>query len=80
MDSIFFFRNPDTKTAESGASRGLRVAFQPNVSVSDWPTDAGSKALSNFRALEDATIVRRLRLASARRAGALIERRAGRRV
>lgn len=65
MDSVFFFRNPDTQTAESGASRGLRVAFQPNVSVSEWPTDAGSKALSNFRALEDATIVRRLRLAGA---------------
>jgi aspartyl-tRNA(Asn)/glutamyl-tRNA(Gln) amidotransferase subunit A len=37
------------------------VALQPNISVRGWPTDAGSHALAGFSALEDATVVRRLR-------------------
>ena len=41
------------------------MAIQPNLSVAGWPTDAGSKALSGFTALEDATAVRRLRQAGA---------------
>lgn len=45
--------------------QGLRVAIQPNISVQSWPTDAGSHALAGYTALEDATIVGRLRQAGA---------------
>jgi aspartyl-tRNA(Asn)/glutamyl-tRNA(Gln) amidotransferase subunit A len=38
----------------------LKIAVQSNISVAGWPTDAGSNALANFRALEDSTIVKRL--------------------
>jgi aspartyl-tRNA(Asn)/glutamyl-tRNA(Gln) amidotransferase subunit A len=43
----------------------LKIAIQPNISVAGWPTDAGSHALVNFTALEDATIVQRLSQAGA---------------
>jgi aspartyl-tRNA(Asn)/glutamyl-tRNA(Gln) amidotransferase subunit A len=33
--------------------------------VTGWPTDAGSAALAGFTALEDATVVQRLRQAGA---------------
>lgn len=45
--------------------RGVRIAIQPNISVAGWPTDTGSKALIHFTALEDATLVQRLRQAGA---------------
>lgn len=61
MESIFRYRNPDTAGASGGPLQGVNIAIQPNVSVEGWPTDAGSKALVNFTALEDATIIRRLR-------------------
>jgi len=64
MDSIFFYRNP--KPPPIGQeTKGLKVAIQPNISVDGWPTEAGSNALVNFKALEDATIVGRLRRAGA---------------
>lgn len=63
MQSIFHYRSTDTAAAGSSPLQGVRVAIQPNVSVQDWPTDAGSRALENFIALEDATIIRRLRKA-----------------
>jgi aspartyl-tRNA(Asn)/glutamyl-tRNA(Gln) amidotransferase subunit A len=65
MDSVFLYRNPATTPAESGHLQGLKIAIQPNVSVAGWPTEAGSNALANFKALEDATIVQRLRQAGA---------------
>jgi len=65
MDSIFFHRNPETAAPEGGHLQGLRIAIQPNISATGWPTDAGSNALVNFTALEDATIVQRLRQAGA---------------
>ncbi len=61
MDSIYFYRNPDSAVSEDGDLQGTRVALQPNISVSGWPTEAGSKALLNFIAIEDATIIQRLR-------------------
>ncbi len=60
MESIFLYRNPDMTGIGGGPLQGVTVAIQPNVSVEGWPTDAGSKALVNFTALEDATIIRRL--------------------
>jgi aspartyl-tRNA(Asn)/glutamyl-tRNA(Gln) amidotransferase subunit A len=65
MDSIFFYSNPETAAPAGGHLQGLKIAIQPNISVADWPTDAGSNALVNFTALEDATIVQRLRQAGA---------------
>ena len=65
MDSIFVYRNPETAAPSGGPLQGLRIAIQPNISVAGWPTEAGSNALANFTALEDATIVQRLRQAGA---------------
>ena len=65
MDSIFFYSNPETAAPAGGHLQGLKIAIQPNISVAGWPTDAGSNALVNFTALEDATIVQRLRQAGA---------------
>ncbi len=58
MDSIFVFQNPVPDNAA-----GPRVIIQPNISVAGWPAEAGSKALTGFKALEDATIIKRLRQA-----------------
>lgn len=65
MDSVFVYRNKETAAPSGGSLQGLRIAIQSNISVAGWPTEAGSNALANFRALEDATIVQRLRQAGA---------------
>ena len=65
MDQVFVHRDSSAPNSGSGPLRGLRMAIQPNLSVAGWPTDAGSKALSGYTALEDATAVRRLRQAGA---------------
>ena len=69
MDSIFWYKNPDVAAAKSGELKGLKILIQPNISVAGWPTEAGSKALINFKALEDATIVQKLRQAGAEMPG-----------
>ncbi|MFW5874716.1 MAG: amidase family protein [bacterium] len=63
MESIFVYRSPDK--AGTGPLEGINIAIQPNVSVEGWPTEAGSVALADFTALEDATVIRRLREAGA---------------
>jgi len=65
MDSIFFYRNLEIVAPKDGHLQGVKIAIQPNISVAGWPTEAGSKALLNFKAIEDATIVQRLRQAGA---------------
>ncbi|MBN1189672.1 MAG: hypothetical protein JXA46_07965 [Dehalococcoidales bacterium] len=65
MDSIFCYENPDTATPEGSDLNRLKILIQPNISVAGWPTEAGSKALFNFKAMEDATIIRKLRRAGA---------------
>jgi aspartyl-tRNA(Asn)/glutamyl-tRNA(Gln) amidotransferase subunit A len=50
---------------EKGSLNGKSISIQPNMSVSGWPTEAGSKALDRFVALEDATVVENLRTAGA---------------
>ncbi len=62
MDSIFFHHDPQT-SGDAEQRQTLKIAVQPNTSVKDWPTEAGSTALAGFTALEDATIVTRLRQA-----------------
>lgn len=65
-DGAFIYLNPDSRAlAKEGALSGLRLAIQPNLSVRGWPISAGSRALENFSALEDATVVERLRSAGA---------------
>lgn len=61
MDSFFFYSNPEQSVdSVKGALQKLKVAVQPNISVKDWPTEAGSAALAGFKALEDAVVVERL--------------------
>jgi len=50
---------------ENGILSGKSISIQPNMSVRGWPTEAGSKALERFVALEDATVVENLRTAGA---------------
>ncbi len=64
-DSIFIYENPQAAGPGKGRLQGLKVALQPSISVAGWPAEAGSRALANFKALEDATIVQRLRGAGA---------------
>jgi len=65
MDSVFFYRNSKPAGGEDGALQELKIALQPNVSVTGWPATAGSNALAGFTALQDATVVDRLRRAGA---------------
>lgn len=55
---------PDSSTAR-GPLAGKRVAVQSGISVRGWPTEAGCRALRGFVAVEDATVVERLRRAGA---------------
>lgn len=57
------------RPVHDGPLSGKRIAIQPNMSVRGWPTDAGSRALEGFVALEDATVIARLRDAGAVVAG-----------
>ncbi|MFW6142625.1 MAG: amidase family protein [Desulfovermiculus sp.] len=65
MDSIFCHRSPDADVSGSGPLQEVRVVVQPNFFVQGWPTEAGSRALENFTALEDARVISRLREAGA---------------
>jgi aspartyl-tRNA(Asn)/glutamyl-tRNA(Gln) amidotransferase subunit A len=47
----------------------LRVAIQPNMSCQRWPANAGSMALENYVALEDATAIRLLKQTGAKIVG-----------
>lgn len=63
---IFTYINPSPSSIEEGGPlEGKTLAIQPNMSVSGWPTEAGSVALENYIALEDATVVERVKSAGA---------------
>ena len=63
---IFTYVAPShSSTGEGGPLEGKTLAIQPNMSVSGWPTEAGSVALKNYIALEDATVVERVKSAGA---------------
>lgn len=51
--------------AGDGALVGKKAVIQPNISVRGWLTNAGSLALEGFVALEDATVITRLKGAGA---------------
>lgn len=65
MEFDYFFRNPDTLVTGDGPLKGLNIAIQPNIQIKGWPSDAGSRALSGYTALEDSTVVKRLKDAGA---------------
>lgn len=71
MSDIFAYLDPSPPAAQTGPLAGQRVAIQANLSVRGWPTRAGSAALAGYVALEDATIVARLRQAGAEIVGAV---------
>ncbi|PKN60980.1 MAG: hypothetical protein CVU53_00370 [Deltaproteobacteria bacterium HGW-Deltaproteobacteria-11] len=50
---------------EQGPLAGKSLTIQPSLSVRGWPADAGSVALKGFVALEDATVIERLKKAGA---------------
>ncbi len=60
MDSIFFYRTTDKAASSKGALKKMKIALQPNISVTGWPTEAGSKALVGFHALESAAVVEKM--------------------
>jgi aspartyl-tRNA(Asn)/glutamyl-tRNA(Gln) amidotransferase subunit A len=63
---VFCFMDPSPRVLAIGEPlAGKRVAVQSGISVKGWPTEAGSPALRGFVALEDATVVERLRSAGA---------------
>lgn len=62
MEKDFVYMNPDRRSREeNGAFSGPVASLQPNMSVEGWPCDAGSTALENYVALEDATVTERLK-------------------
>lgn len=54
-----------TPPLPEGVLRGKRVALHPSISVRGWPTEAGTRALAGFTALENAAPVDRLQAAGA---------------
>ena len=61
MPEVFTYRNDSpSRITPEGTLAGLRVAVQPNLAVRGWPCDAGSRALSGYTALQDATVIARL--------------------
>ena len=70
VSEIYAHKNTlQNSPAGDGSLSGRRVVIQPNMSVRGWLCDAGSLALEGFVALEDATVVTRLRNAGAELAG-----------
>jgi aspartyl-tRNA(Asn)/glutamyl-tRNA(Gln) amidotransferase subunit A len=57
------------RPCQSGPLSNQSVLFQPNLSVGGWLCNAGSRALTGYHALEDATVVTRLSRAGAVPAG-----------
>lgn len=60
-DLYTFKDNGAEPLVKGGTLEAKRIAIQANMSVRDWPTTAGSLALQGFVALEDATVITRLR-------------------
>lgn len=58
---IYTYRNISTHISDvTGPVAGKKVVIQPNMSCQGWLTDAGSRALEGFTALENATVIARL--------------------
>ncbi len=59
MDSSVFSFTP--LPADFDAADALRIAVQPGMSCRGWPAGAGTTALENFTALEDAFVIQQLK-------------------
>ncbi len=69
-EEVFSYRNPTPRASvREGVLSGVTLALQSNISVKGWPAQAGSLALENFQAIEDAVVVERLQAAGAHIAG-----------
>ena len=64
-DIFTYIDSSQSESGSGGPLEGKTIAIQPNMSVRGWPTEAGSSALERFVALEDATVVERLKEAGA---------------
>jgi len=64
-DIFTYIDSSQSASGSGGPLEGKTIAIQPNMSVRGWPTEAGSRALEHFVALENATVVERLRKAGA---------------
>lgn len=62
---LFTYIDATPPEPAEGPLQGKTVVIQPNMSVRNWPTEAGSMALDNYVALEDATTIQHLRRAGA---------------
>lgn len=63
---IFAYFDPSPRPrVHAGTLLGKRAAVQCAISVRGWPVEAGSRALQGFVALEDATVVERIKAAGA---------------
>jgi len=61
MDSGIFVYREEAAASGTGLLKGRTVSVQAGLSVAGWPAEAGSLALRGFKAIEDATVARRLR-------------------
>ena len=62
ITEIFTYIDPEPPVPDDGGSlKSITVAVQPTMGVRGWPTEASSVALERYVALEDATVVDRLR-------------------
>lgn len=62
---LFTYIDATPPEPAAGRLQGKTVVIQPNMSVRNWPTEAGAMALNNYVALEDATAIQHLRRAGA---------------
>jgi aspartyl-tRNA(Asn)/glutamyl-tRNA(Gln) amidotransferase subunit A len=63
---VFTYLDPSpSASTKQGPLAGKSLTIQPSLSVRGWPADAGSVALKGFVALEDATVIERLKKAGA---------------
>jgi len=69
VSNHFIYLDPSPQATGDGPLTGKRIAVQSNVAVQGWPTAAGSLALENYTALEDATAVARIRASLSGAAG-----------
>ena len=66
QQKLFVYEDSSACPASDGRLLSeMSLAVQPNMSVLGWPTEAGSRALTGFTAIYDATTVERLKAAGA---------------
>lgn len=65
LEKLFSYIDPSPAQPGDGPLKNYPLAIQPNMSVRGWPCQAGSLALENYIALEDATAIEHLRAARA---------------